>query len=215
MAVLFPHRRERATRAALALARPTPNTSAGMRETARENHPAGDIRPCRDDERGAILAIVNEAAQVYRGVIPRDRWHEPYMPAEELARDVAAGVTFWGFETSGALIGIMGVQPVGDVHLIRHAYVSPTAQGAGVGSALLRHLRDATPGQMLVGTWEAAAWAIRFYQRHGFALVPRERIAPLLRAYWSIPDRQVETSVVLADPPLTEARDGPHAPLGG
>jgi GNAT superfamily N-acetyltransferase len=155
------------------------------------------VRPCRDDERGAILAIVNEAAEAYRGVIPPDRWHEPYMPADELDDEIAAGVAFWGYEADGALLGIMGIQPVHDVDLIRHAYVSPSSQRHGVGSALLEHLTGSSTRTLLVGTWAAADWAIRFYQRHGFELVSPERKAELLNTYWTIPDRQVETSVVL------------------
>jgi GNAT superfamily N-acetyltransferase len=159
------------------------------------------IRPCRDDERDAILAIVNAAAEAYRGVIPADRWHEPYMPAEELDREIAAGVAFWGYEDGGALLGVMGIQPVRDVTLIRHAYVAPGAQRRGVGGALLDHLLDAGDGRILVGTWAAAHWAIAFYERHGFELVSGERKAALLRRYWTIPERQIETSVVLAGPP--------------
>jgi GNAT superfamily N-acetyltransferase len=163
------------------------------------------IRPCRDDERPAILAIVNAAAEAYRGVIPADRWHEPYMPLRELDREIAAGVAFWGCEAGGALIGIMGIQRVRDVELIRHAYVSPASQRRGVGGALLEHLARRSTGRVQVGTWAAADWAIAFYRRHGFERVPPERKAALLRAYWTIPDRQIETSVVLANPPLDEA----------
>jgi GNAT superfamily N-acetyltransferase len=163
------------------------------------------IRPCRDDERTAILTIINAAAGAYRGVIPADRWHEPYMDARELDSEIAGGVTFWGYDAEGALIGVMGIQPVGDVTLIRHAYVLPGKQRNGVGGALLRHLRRLTAGPMLVGTWAAAEWAIRFYRRHGFELVSPERTRMLLKTYWTIPDRQIETSVVLADPPLDEA----------
>jgi GNAT superfamily N-acetyltransferase len=160
------------------------------------------IRVCRDDEREAILAIVNAAAEVYRGVIPADRWHEPYMSLDELEAEIAAGVEFWGLEEDGSLVGVMGIQPVGDVELIRHAYVAPAWQGRGVGGALMAHLEARVSRQLLVGTWAAASWAIRFYERRGFVAVPRERIAELLRRYWSIPERQVETSVVLAKPPL-------------
>jgi GNAT superfamily N-acetyltransferase len=159
------------------------------------------IRPCRDDERAAILAIVNAAAEAYRGVIPPDRWHDPYMAAAELDAEIAAGVAFSGYEEGGALVGVMGVQPVRDVDLIRHAYVAPERQGRGIGAALLAHLARSTSRPMLVGTWATAEWAIRFYRRHGFELVPRERTAALLRTYWSIPERQIETSVVLANPP--------------
>jgi GNAT superfamily N-acetyltransferase len=156
------------------------------------------IRPCRDDERGAILAIVNAAAEAYRGVIPADRWHEPYMPADELDAEIAAGVAFWGYEEDGALAGVMGVQPVEDVVLIRHAYVAPDRQRAGIGGALLEHLLRGQTAPVLVGTWVSADWAIRFYERHGFANVGPGRTRALLQRYWTIPERQVETSVVLA-----------------
>jgi GNAT superfamily N-acetyltransferase len=162
------------------------------------------IRFCGDDERGDVLEIINAAAERYRGVIPDDLWHEPYMDPGELEREIDAGVRFWGYEDDGELIGAMGIQSVGDVELIRHAYVRPDRQRLGVGSALLRHLRERSSGPMLVGTWAAATWAIDFYRRHGFELVSPERTASLLRTYWQIPERQVETSVVLADPPLED-----------
>ena len=153
-----------------------------------------------------MLAIINAAAEAYRGVFPADRWHEPYMPSAELDREIAAGVEFWGCADDGALVGVMGVQAVRDVHLIRHAYVSPASQGRGVGSALLAHLTGSGGRrQLLVGTWAAAEWAVRFYSRHGFQLVPPGRKAALLRAYWNIPEAQIEASVVLARPPLAEA----------
>jgi GNAT superfamily N-acetyltransferase len=158
------------------------------------------IRRCREDELAAIGAIVNAAAVAYRGVIPEDRWHEPYMGPAELEAEIAAGVEFWGYEDAGELIGVMGIQPVKDVTLIRHAYVSPAAQGRGIGGALLAALDARGTGQMLVGTWAAASWAIRFYERHGFVAVGDP--ATLLRRYWSIPERQIETSVVLAKPPV-------------
>jgi GNAT superfamily N-acetyltransferase len=163
------------------------------------------IRPCRDDERAAILAIVNTAAQAYRGVIPADRWHEPYMPAGELDAELAAGVRFWGYEAGGGLVGVMGIQPVRDVDLIRHAYVLPGHQGRGFGAALLERLVRSSTRRMLVGTWAAADWAIRFYQRHGFEQVAPARKDALLRSYWTIPAQQIETSVVLAHPPFAEA----------
>ena len=156
------------------------------------------IRPCLGDERSAILEIVNSAAEAYRGVIPADRWHEPYMSATEFDQEIAAGVEFWGYELEGELLGVMGVQPVGDVDLIRHAYVLPSSQGRGVGSELLEHLAGGATRPMLVGTWAAAEWAIRFYRRHGFEQVSPERKDELLSRYWSIPERQIETSVVLA-----------------
>ena len=160
----------------------------------------GVIRQCSREDHPMILSIINEAAEVYRGVIPEDRWHEPYMSADELEREIAAGVEFWGQELEGDLIGIMGVQPVDDVDLIRHAYVRREWQGHGIGRSLLTHLRQRTDRPILIGTWAAAEWAIRFYQGNGFELVPAEATPPLLRRYWSIPERQIETSVVLADP---------------
>ena len=162
------------------------------------------IRPSRNDERGTILAIVNSAAEAYRGVIPADRWREPYMPASELDHEIAAGVAFWVYEADGVLLGAMGIQAVRDVDLIRHAYVVPGNQRSGVGGALISHLRGLSARRMLVGTWAAAGWAIRFYERHGFQLVSPETKAELLKTYWTIPDRQVETSVVLANPPEEE-----------
>jgi GNAT superfamily N-acetyltransferase len=162
----------------------------------------GNIRRCRDDDRPAILAIVNAAAEAYRGAIPADCFHEPYMPRAELDGEIAAGVAFWGYEEDGALIGVMGVQPVGDVDLIRHAYVLPQHQGQGVGTALLRHLLGSGARRMLVGTWAAAEWAVRFYRHHGFEMVAPERKTALLLTYWTVPDRQIETSVVLAHPPF-------------
>ena len=161
-----------------------------------------NIRLCHDDERAAILAIINAAAQAYRGVIPADRWHEPYMSRHEIDREIDAGVVFWGYEQDGALVGVMGLQSMRDVDLIRHAYVLPNIQRHGIGGALLAHLRGLSTRPMLIGTWAAADWAIRFYERHGFALVSPARKTQLLKAYWDIPDRQIETSVVLANPPM-------------
>jgi GNAT superfamily N-acetyltransferase len=162
----------------------------------------GSIRLCGADDRVAILAIVNAAAEAYRGVIPADRWHEPYMPADELDGEIASGVAFWGYEAGGELVGIMGIQPMTDVDLIRHAYVAPAGQRQGVGGALLEHLPRSTTRPLLVGTWAAADWAIRFYRRHGFELASPQLTSQLLERYWAIPDRQIETSVVLAHPPL-------------
>jgi GNAT superfamily N-acetyltransferase len=159
------------------------------------------IRLCRVDERHDILSIINAAAQAYRGVIPADRWHEPYMPADELDREYAAGVVFWGYEDRGRLAGVMGLQDVRDVSLIRHAYVAPAKQRDGIGGKLVAHLQQISTKPMLVGTWTAATWAIRFYERHGFALVSPARKITLLQSYWTIPERQIETSVVLANPP--------------
>jgi len=160
------------------------------------------IRPCRAADHEAIFTIVNAAAEAYRDVIPADRWHEPYMPISELEGELDAGVEFWGYEDDGELVGVMGIQDVGDLDLIRHAYVLPGLQGRGIGSALLERLTSDATRPLLVGTWATAEWAIRFYERHGFEPVGRERSAELLRKYWDIPARQIETSVVLVKPSL-------------
>jgi GNAT superfamily N-acetyltransferase len=152
-----------------------------------------------------MFSIVNTAAEAYRGVIPADCWHEPYMPQAELDAEIGAGVEFWGYEAENRLIGIMGIQSVRDVDLIRHAYVLPGMQGKGVGAALITHLSQLSGRRMLVGTWATAEWAIRFYQRHGFEQVEPERASALLRTYWTITERQIETSVVLAGPPFKPA----------
>jgi GNAT superfamily N-acetyltransferase len=156
------------------------------------------IRPCTPADVPAIDAIVNEAAEAYRGAIPDDCWHEPYMSRDELLAEIAAGVSFQGWEASGVLVGVMGLQPVRDVTLIRHAYVRRSHQGHGIGGALLRALCADSPSRLLVGTWADAVWAIRFYERHGFRLVPPDEKERLLRAYWTVPARQREVSVVLA-----------------
>lgn len=162
------------------------------------------IRDCGGEDFPAILAIINAAAEAYHGVIPSDCWHEPYMPRDALLAELAAGVSFFGYEADGALCGVMGLQSVHDVDLIRHAYVLPQCQRRGIGGALLRYLRRQSRRRMLVGTWAAAVWAIGFYQRHGFVPVTPAAKTTLLRTYWTIPDRQIETSVVLANPPLDE-----------
>jgi GNAT superfamily N-acetyltransferase len=147
-----------------------------------------------------ILAIINDGAEAYRGVIPADRWHEPYMPAAELQRQIDEGIEFSVAEDDdGAMLGVMGFQDRSDVALVRHAYVSTRLQRGGVGTALLRHVQGLTTKPILIGTWADASWAIGFYQRNGFAVVPKQDTSRLLRKYWSIPDRQVDTSVVLAD----------------
>jgi GNAT superfamily N-acetyltransferase len=155
------------------------------------------IRRCTDADLAGIEAVINEAAQAYRGVIPADCWHEPYMRRSELITEIASGVIFWGWDDSGALIGIMGLQKVRDATLIRHAYVRSAHQGQGIGGALLTALASQVAGPLLVGTWAAAAWAILFYERHGFCLVPKGEKDRLLKTYWNIPLRQLETSVVL------------------
>ena len=157
------------------------------------------MRRCLAEDRARIFAIVNAAAEAYRGAIPDDCWHEPYMPREELDREIEAGVDFWGYEEDGELLGVMGIQPVKDVDLIRHAYGLPGTQGKGIGTQLLAHLETTTDRPILIGTWRDAVWAIRFYERHGYELAPEEKREALLRKYWTlISDRQIEVSVVLA-----------------
>jgi len=156
------------------------------------------IRPCSDADVPAIEAIINEAAQAYRGVIPDDCWHEPYMSRTDLMAEIAAGVSFSGWENAGELLGVMGIQAVRDVTLIRHAYVRTAHQGHGIGGALMTALRSQAAGRLLVGTWAAAEWAIRFYERQGFRLVSNDEKDRLLQSYWIIPARQREVSVVLA-----------------
>jgi GNAT superfamily N-acetyltransferase len=157
-----------------------------------------NIRKLSDSDFDAILNVVNDAAQVYKGIIPSDRWKEPYMPANELRKEIEEGVEFYGWQENDALVGVMGIQPVGKVTLIRHAYVLTAHQRRGIGEKLFNHLLSIVrTSDVLVGTWEAARWAIRFYEKHGFKLVPKEEKNRLLREYWDIPERQVETSVVL------------------
>lgn len=141
------------------------------------------IRESDDADVDRIFAIINQAAQAYRGVIPADRWHEPYMPMDQLQREIAAGVRFWAAEKDGRLLGVMGMQDRGAVTLVRHAYVATAAQGTGVGSALLRHVQALAEKPILIGTWADASWAIRFYQRHGFTVVPEDEKARLLRTF--------------------------------
>jgi GNAT superfamily N-acetyltransferase len=155
------------------------------------------IRPCSEADVPFIEMIINEAARAYQGIIPADCWHEPYMPHADLMKEIADGVRFWGRYDSGALIGVMGLQKVRDATLIRHAYVRSNHQNRGIGSALLAALVKQSSGHLLVGTWATAEWAIRFYRRHGFRLVPAEEKDRLLRTYWKISQRQRETSVVL------------------
>lgn len=161
------------------------------------------IRDCLSGDFDAVLGIINDGAEAYRGIIPADRWREPYMDAAELKDEIAAGVTFRASDLDGAMAGVMGVQPVGDVTLIRHAYVRTPLQRRGIGASLLADALGLAAGgesqPMLVGTWAAAVWAVRFYQKHGFSLIAPQQKDDLLKTYWTIPDRQIETSVVLAD----------------
>jgi N-acetylglutamate synthase-like GNAT family acetyltransferase len=156
------------------------------------------IRLCTDQDHQAMFDIINDAATAYRGVIPDDRYHEPYMPMDEMLGQIRDGVVFWGYEDNGALAGVMGIQPVKDVTLIRHAYVRTAQRRGGMGGALLAHLLRLAGRPVLIGTWAAAHWAVSFYEKHGFTLVSPGEKTRLLQAYWNIPARQVETSVVLA-----------------
>jgi N-acetylglutamate synthase-like GNAT family acetyltransferase len=157
------------------------------------------IRQSVEADFAAILGIINDAAVAYRGVIPADRWHDPYMSASDLETQIAEGVVFWIAERDGRLLGVMGIQDKGDVALVRHAYVASTTQRSGVGTKLLRHVEGLVDKPVLIGTWAAASWAIEFYRRNGFTMVSDDDKDRLLRKYWSIPARQIETSVVLAD----------------
>lgn len=157
------------------------------------------MRRCDDTDLEAIYAIINDAAEAYRGVIPPDCWKEPYMSKEDLQHEINEGVEFWGYEYESELAGVMGIQHVQDVALIRHSYVRTAKRNRGIGGALLSFVRQQTNRPLLVGTWADASWAIRFYEKHGFRLVSAVEKDKLLRRYWSIPSRQIETSVVLAD----------------
>ena len=163
------------------------------------------IRKSKAGDFAAIWAVINEAARAYRGVIPADRWHEPYMAASELLKEIAGGVVFWVAEEDGAMLGVMGIQDKGDVALVRHAYVAPDTQRSGVGTKLLRHVEALTDKPILIGTWADASWALDFYQRNGFHVVAADEKDRLLHKYWNIPERQVETSVVLADERWSES----------
>ena len=157
------------------------------------------IRECVDADFEAVYEIINDAAQAYRGIIPPDRWHEPYMPREDLREEISAGVAFLGYEQDGELAGVMGTQDIQDVTLIRHAYVRTAWQNQGIGGELLARIMDGATQPVLIGTWADAVWAVRFYENHGFKVVSTQEKERLLRKYWTVPDRQIETSVVLAD----------------
>lgn len=157
------------------------------------------IRLCEGKDIDEIHAIINDASAAYRGIIPEDRYHEPYMTMEELEHEITSGVIFWGFEDNDQLIGVMGMQDKGEVMLVRHAYVKTNQRNNGIGSKLLCHIMELTDKPILIGTWKTATWAITFYQKNGFSLASDEEKERLLRKYWSIPERQIETSVVLYD----------------
>lgn len=157
------------------------------------------IRRCESADIEAVFEIINDGASAYQGVIPADRFHTPYMNRDELSREVADGVQFWGYEQESQLVGVMGIQDVKDVTLIRHAYVRGASQGQGIGTKLLSHLRTLTTRPILIGAWADALWAIRFYERHGFQRVSVREKERLLRTYWTVSPRQIETSVVLTN----------------
>ena len=157
------------------------------------------IAPCQPADVPSIFAIINESAQAYKGVIPVDRWHEPYMPMADLASEIGKGVRFYCARLDDRIVGVMGIQDVKDVTLIRHAYVRTESRRHGIGQALLEQLNQLTTRPVLIGTWKAATWAIRFYEKNGFTLVNDDEKNRLLRTYWTIPARQVEESVVLVD----------------
>jgi GNAT superfamily N-acetyltransferase len=160
------------------------------------------IRKCTDNDVEIISAIINDAATAYKGVIPGDCWHEPYMPLGQLKWEIEDGVCFWGFEDEeddNSLIGVMGIQDKGELTLIRHAYVRTDKRNRGVGTQLLRHLETTTEKPILIGTWADATWAVAFYQKNGYRLLPTEEKNLLLRKFWTISERQVETSVVMAN----------------
>ena len=157
------------------------------------------IRQCNKSDFETIYSVINEAAEAYKGVIPEDRLKAPYMDRDELQHEIDDGVVFWGYEENSTLVGVMGIQDVIDVTLIRHAYVRRGNQNRGIGGRLLSELCEKTTRPLLMGTWADAVWAVRFYEKHGFRLVTHEEKTRLLKKYWSIPERQVETSVVLAD----------------
>lgn len=157
------------------------------------------MRACNASDFDDIYEIINDAAQAYRGIIPEDRWHEPYMSRDALQHEINDGVCFWAYEEDGRLIGIMGIQDKGEVDLIRHAYVRTDKRKQGIGTKLLHFLESLSEKPILIGTWADATWAIRFYQKNGYRLLEEDEKNRLLKTYWSIPERQVETSVVLAD----------------
>jgi GNAT superfamily N-acetyltransferase len=163
------------------------------------------IRLCQQKDMDTIHEIINDSARAYKGHIPEDRYHEPYMPKDKLLSEITDGVVFYGYEDDGRLVAVMGLQDRGPVILIRHAYTRSERRGRGLGSSLLEHLLGMTVKPVLIGTWRDAEWAIRFYEKHGFKLVSKEQKERLLREYWSIPERQVETSVVLANEPYQKA----------
>ncbi len=168
------------------------------------------IRKCREPDFETIFRIINDGAQAYKGTIPDDCWDEPYMPIEDLKKEIEDGVVFWGLEEDGELVGVMGIQDRGDVTLIRHAYVQTGVQRRGIGTLLLKTLEGLTEKPILIGTWADATWAISFYEKNGYFIVPEEEKNRLLRKYWSVPKRQADVSVVLANKRLWSRCHGQH-----
>lgn len=157
------------------------------------------IRRCDSGDFDKIYEIINDSAQAYKGIIPEDLWKEPYMSKEELHHEIESGIVFWGYEEDGEILGVMGIQDIQDVTLIRHAYVRTDKMRKGIGSKLLTHLKTKTSRPILIGTWADAFWAIRFYEKHGFRLISSKEKDSLLKRYWIISIRQAENSIVLAD----------------
>jgi len=191
-------------------------SSSGIGRWYRADVSTTNIRPCTVADLPALFSIVNDAAQAYKGVIPADCWHEPYMPLDALKQEIRDGIVFWGYEAEGELVGLMGIQDRGEVSLIRHAYVQTVQRRKGIGEKLLRRLEGMTAKPILIGTWSAAAWAIRFFEKNGYRLLPRSETERLLRKYWSISERQIETSVVLANARWNfSSPPSPSGPQGG
>lgn len=169
------------------------------KESKQEENKDDMIRKCMASDFETICEIINDGAKAYHGVIPDDRWHDPYMSRDALSHEIESGIVFWGEEREGRLVGVMGIQDKGAVTLIRHAYVRTSIRKQGIGTNLLRYLERMTDKPVLIGTWADATWAISFYQKNGYRLVTEEEKNRLLKKYWNIPDRQIETSVVLAN----------------
>lgn len=157
------------------------------------------IRRCSDRDIEELYEVINDAAQAYKGVIPEACWHEPYMTLEALEQEIRDEVVFWCYEKNGVLLGVMGIQDRGPVTLMRHAYVRTASRNHGIGTVLLAHLEQLTSKPVLIGTWESAVWAVRFYEKNGYERLSRSQTDALLRKYWRLPDLQISTSVVLAD----------------
>ena len=157
------------------------------------------IRPCTDNDFNDIYQIINDAAIAYKGIIPADRWHEPYMSDTELREQIAEGVVFSCYTDNDYIIGVMGIQDKDEVKLIRHAYVRTAKRNKGIGGILLKHLISSSDKPVLIGTWKDAVWAIGFYQKNGFSLIDERSKNILLKKFWGVPERQIETSVVLTD----------------